>query len=303
MKKIYCAICQDEDYTIKYPERIDYTKIDFSPRRAPDRNHCRIVQCKKCGLVFANPIFDDDYILDLYRNFAFINELQVDLMGEDYLEQLRESGSVIGGKGNLLEIGCGNGCFLKKAKEFGFNVYGVEPGKNAVDQADQDVKGNIINDVFKAGLYEEKFFDLVCVIQVFDHLIDPNDVLRNIRKVMKENGHILVVSHNVRFYLTRILGEKSSMYDIEHIYLFDKVTIKKLLEKHGFQVIYVKDMMSRYTIGHIIKMFPFPDFARHFLTKTARRLGIIDKRIKIMGGNMVALAKKVDNATSQNYLT
>jgi len=62
-------------------------------------------------------------------------------------------------------------------------------------------------------------------------------------------------------------------------------------------------MMSRYTIGHIIKMFPFPDFARHFLTKTARRLGIIDKRIKIMGGNMVALAKKVDNATSQNYLT
>jgi len=127
---------------------------------------------------------------------------------------------------------------------------------------------------------------------VFDHLIDPNDVLKNISKVVKENGYILAISHNVRFYLTKILGEKSPMYDIEHIYLFDKITMRKLLEKHGFQVIYVKDMMSRYTIGHIIKMFPFPGFIKHFLTDAASRLDITDKQVKIMGGNMVALAKK-----------
>lgn len=293
MKEIYCAICQHKDYRVKYPECINYAKIDFSPRRAPQRNHCRIVQCNKCGLIYASPIFNDEDILKLYKDSAFIDELQVEFMAEDYLEQLKKASLFIGGKDNFLEIGCGNGCFLKKAKEFGFkNVYGIEPCKSAVDQADQMVKGNIINDVFKDGLYKENFFDLVCAIQVFDHLIDPNDVLSNIYKVVKENGYILVISHNVRFYLTRILGEKSPMYDIEHIYLFDKITIKKLLEKHGFKVIYVKDMVSRYTVGHILKMFPFPGFIKRFLMNTACRLGITDKQIKIMGGNMVALAKK-----------
>ncbi|MGA2916335.1 MAG: class I SAM-dependent methyltransferase [Sedimentisphaerales bacterium] len=293
LKEVFCAVCQSKDYRMKYPECINYAGIDFSPRRRPSKNHCRIVQCNKCGLIYADPILNDDYILQLYRDSTFINEIQVELMAEDYLDQLKRAGSLMDNKDNLLEIGCGNGCFLKKAKEFGFkNVYGVEPCKNSVEQADQEVKRNIVNDVFYEGLYKDNFFDLVCVIQVFDHLIDPNDVLRNIYRVTKEDGYILVISHNVKFILTKILGEKSPMYDIEHIYLFDKITIRKLLEKHGFQVIYVEDIMSRYTISHVLKMFPLPGFIKNFLMNVTSRLGIADKRIKIMGGNMVALAKK-----------
>jgi len=293
-KKISCAVCQSKDYRVKYPEHINYAGINFSSRRSPSKNHCRIVQCNKCGLIYANPIFNDDYILRLYRDSVFINEVQVELTAEDYLDQLKIATVFIDNKCNLLEIGCGNGCFLKKAKEFGFkNVYGVEPCKDSVEQADQEIKGNIINDVFKEGLHKDNFFNLVCVIHVFDHLIDPNDVLKNIYRVTKESGHILVISHNVKFILTKILGERSPMYDIEHIYLFDKTTIRKLLEKNGFRVIYVKNMMSRYTIGHILKMFPFPGSIKTFLLKACNFLKIADKAIKINGGNMVALAQKI----------
>ncbi len=293
-KKTPCAICEVENYKMKYEESIDYNKIDVSPRHIPSKSHYRIVECNKCGLIYSNPIFSDDYIIKLYNNSSFINEIQVEFMAEDYLGQLKKASSFIKQKNNLLEIGCGNGCFLKKAKDFGFkNVYGVEPSKNAFEQADEEIKGNIINDVFRGGLYKDNFFDLACVIQVIDHVIDPNDILRNIYKVIKENGYILIISHNVRFFLTKILGEKSPMYDIGHIYLFDKITIRKLLAKHGFQVVYVKNITSRYTIGHILKLFPFPDFVKHFLIDAAVKLSIEHKKIKIMGGNMVAFAKKI----------
>lgn len=293
LKKISCAVCHSNDYRVKYLECIDYAKIDFSPRRAPSKNHCRIVQCNTCGLVYANPVLNDEHILQLYKDSVFINEAQVELMAEDYLDQLKKAGLFIYKRDNLLEIGCGNGSFLKKAMEFGFaNVYGVEPCKHSVDQAPVSLKGNIVNDIFRDGHFESNFFDVVCATQVFDHLTDPNDVLKNLYRVTKENGHILIISHNVRFILTKILGERSPMYDIEHIYLFDKITIRKLLEKQGFKVIYVKDMMSRYTISHILKMFPLPAFIKCFLTDAVNRLCLADKKIKMAGGNMVALAKK-----------
>jgi SAM-dependent methyltransferase len=293
-KEIFCAVCRSNNYRVKYPEHINYSGIDFSPRRQPSKNHCRLVQCKRCGLIYANPIFNDDYILQLYRNSVFINEKQVELMAEDYLDQLKKASLFFKNRNNLLEIGCGNGCFLMKAKKFGFkNVYGVEPCKDSVAQAEEEVAGNIINDVFKAGLYKDNFFDVVCAIQIFDHLIAPNDVLKNIYKVIKENGYLLIISHNVKFILTKILGERSPMYDIEHIYLFDRITIKKLLEDNGFRVIYAKNMMSRYTLGHILKMLPLAGSVRIFFTDLISRLGLINKEIKVMGGNMVALAKKI----------
>ncbi len=293
-KEIPCAVCQSKDYRVKYPEHINFSGIDFSPRRHPSKNHYRMVQCKKCGLTYASPIFNDDYIVHLYRNSSFVNEMQVEFMAKDYLDQLRRASLFINNKDNLLEIGCGNGCFLRKAKDFGFkNVYGVEPCKDSIGQADPKIKENITNDVFREGLYSDNIFDLVCAIQVFDHLIDPNDVLENIHRVTKENGYVLLISHNVSFILTKILGERSPMYDIEHICLFDKTTIRKLLEKHGFRVIYVRDIMSRYTIRHILKMFPLPESTKRFLTNTMSRLGLADKKIKIFGGNMVALAQKI----------
>jgi SAM-dependent methyltransferase len=294
LKEIFCAVCESKDHRVKYPEHINYGNIDFSPRRTSSRNHCRIVQCKNCGLVYANPIFNDHYILQLYRNSSFINEKQVELMAEDYLDQLKVAAPFIDKKCNLLEIGCGNGCFLKKAKEFGFkNVFGVEPCKDSVEQADQEIKGNIINDVFKGGLYKDNFFDLACIIHVLDHAIEPNDVLENVYRTTKESGHVLVICHNIKFMLGRILGESSPMYDIEHIYLFDKTTVRKMLEKNGFKVIYVKDMISRYTIRHVVKMFPFPDFIRTVLLKAVNFFKMGDKTVRIYGGSMVAFAQKV----------
>ena len=295
MAMIPCAVCQNSDYRVKYPEYIEASEIDFSARRAPSKTHYRIVQCNRCGLIYSNPVFTNDQIIRLYKDCSFAHEKQVELMGQDYLDQLKRALLFVDEREKLLEIGCGNGYFLKKAKEAGFkNVYGVEPCKDAVNQADLAVRKNIINDVFQDGMYQEHSFDLVCVIHVFDHLMSPDEVLRTIRKILKPKGYILAMSHNVRFLLTKTLGERSPMYDIEHIYLFDKRTLSNLLHKNGFKVLYVRDMLSRYTLAHAVKMFPLPAFLKNSLLELFNRLNVAEKKFKIIGGNMVALARKSD---------
>ncbi len=293
MKSISCAVCQSQNYKVKYPEYIDYSNIDFSARRPPTKNHFRIVQCNECGLIYSSPIFPDDEIIELYRKSKFISEIQADNMSEDYLDQLIKASTFFEERENLLEIGCGNGSFLKKANEFGFkNVYGVEPGIDAVNKAEPEIKKNITNSTFQDGLFEENFFDLVCVIQTFDHLLDPNDVLNNITKVLRKKGYIFIVSHDIRAFMPSVLGKRSPMYDIEHIYLFDKNTICKLLKNHKFKILYVNNIPSRYTVEHGIKFFPLPSTIENNLINIARKLNILKKTIKFFGGNMVLLAQK-----------
>ena len=64
MKEINCAICQNSNYKILYKPNFDIKKVDyniFSARRLPDKIHYRIVKCKKCGLIYSNPIFAVSY--------------------------------------------------------------------------------------------------------------------------------------------------------------------------------------------------------------------------------------------------
>ena len=47
------------------------------------------------------------------------------------------------------------------------------------------------------------------------------------------------------------------MYDIEHIYLFDKRTIRRIFDTNGFEVVGVANLRNSYTLGYAAKMFPF----------------------------------------------
>src|SRR5690606_6939336 len=117
-----CAICRDkEDTIILYRERFDKRKITaktFSARRIPDRMHYRFVKCRRCGLVFSNPIFPPEKIVTLYKESDFTYQKESVFLGQTYLSYLEKY--VLPKKmkhTSLLEIGCGNGFFLEEVKK------------------------------------------------------------------------------------------------------------------------------------------------------------------------------------------
>lgn len=293
MDEISCAICGPQaSFGILYSERIPQGEnIVFASRRDPDRVHFRIVRCNRCRLIYSNPIFSIEQIKVLYKKSKFINEPQSQNRINEYQNYLFKILPLIKRKRRILEVGCANGSFLKAALKLGFEeVWGVDPCEEAIKYADIDIRPRIINTFFKQELFEPESFDAVCFFQVLDHSTDPNVFLQDVHKVLCKGGILLTINHNTRSLITRILGERSSMYDIGHIFLFDQKTMRMILEKNGFEVITISNLANSYTIEYCLKMFPLPKKLRRLLLRATHRLA--NHKIKLRAGNMISIARK-----------
>lgn len=291
-----CSVCGNGvSYQVLYPERLGVVKIDFSSRKEPQKVHYRIVRCRKCGLVYSNPVFFEERIANVYRGGTYFHELQVENYLRDYVTEFKKIIPYLKNKENLLEIGCANGFFLKVAQEEGFkNVVGVEPCREAVEKACPKIKNRIICNNFTAELFQKDFFDIVCFFQVLDHVLYPNTFLQDIYKILKPGGLILAINHNVQFLMTRLAGENSPMFDVGHIYLFDKITIRKIMKKNNFEVLYIQGLLNHYTLEYSLRMMPLIPLFKKVIIKTARLLKISNLLLKFPAGNMVAVARKIN---------
>ena len=99
-------------------------------------------------------------------------------------------------------------------------------------------------------------------------------------------------NHNIKSLFARILGRRCPMIDIEHIYLFDKSTMNRLLSNHGLEVEIIESLYSAYSIGYAVKMFPFPKLWKETILKFCEWTKLNNLEVRFPGGNMVSIARK-----------
>jgi len=145
----------------------------------------------------------------------------------------------------VLDIGCAYGYLLKKFDEVGCETYGVDISKHAIEMARKETRATLyVHDVDKGlPMFSDEYFDLVTMIHVIEHLDSPYNVLREIRRVLKLRGRLVVLTPNLNSlarYLLKILRREYKWYgftDITHKYLFTLASLKLLVERAGFRVI------------------------------------------------------------------
>lgn len=270
----------------------DLTPEVFSARRATEHFHYAIERCENCGLVFSREILPDDILGHLYAQSKVTFAEYTDVIRRDYwrcLEPFMEGRT----KGSALEIGCSNGFFLEELLARGFKqVYGCEPSVEAKEMAHASVRNNIASTFFKGGMYEKGSFDLVCSFQTLDHLNDPLAVVREVHKILKPTGLAYFITHNVDALQARLLGEKSPIIDVEHIYLFNRQTLRLLLERAGFQVLTVSSVINSYPLDYWLRMFPLPAWTKSVLRKTTVALGLGTMPLPLRAGNVFIVAQR-----------
>lgn len=297
MQSINCAVCRKKTpFAILY--KASFSKKDINPkiysyRRIPDRKHFQFVRCLNCGLTFSNPITDPGKIIKSYKDSFFPVVEDLKTAGKVYAEFLELATANFKKKGPLLDIGCGNGFFLEEARRRGFKpLFGVEPSKDSFKSIPKTInRKNLIMDIYKKGQFEKNFFNIVCFFQVIDHIINPNEFLRNCYSVLKPGGLVIAIMHDAKSLTAKILGEKSPIFDIQHIYLFDKKTIRQIFEQNGFEVIKVTNSYSRYSIDYWLKMAPLPNFLK-ILSQKFTDFSFMKKKVQLNIGNMVIVARR-----------
>jgi 2-polyprenyl-3-methyl-5-hydroxy-6-metoxy-1,4-benzoquinol methylase len=145
----------------------------------------------------------------------------------------------------VLEIGCGEGHFAKMLTKDKREVWGVEYNAKAAEEASQ-----VLYKVFAGAIEEimkelpDNYFDLIIFNDVLEHLIDPSNVLCNIKEKLSINGQILASIPNLRFakVLYYLMFEKDFTYtdfgilDSTHLRFFTKKTMRFLFENSGYTI-------------------------------------------------------------------
>lgn len=257
--------------------KLQYVKCDLCGQ---DKTHSvyvergfNIVECIYCGLVYVNPRFSYDHYRsktnlsyeelvseslnaadhqqknsstnDLNRN-RYIRERTKESLSN--LKQLKNFGKK---SGRLLDVGCGEGFFLKAATREGWEAIGIEISSSHKPPT-EDCLYVIQEDILKVDL-EENSFDAITFYDVLEHLPYPDEALKKSWTLLKKDGILVIRVPNEKFLrlkmkiistffnndfvLKKINFSILGYYAPEtHLYNFNQETLKKLLKNNEFKI-------------------------------------------------------------------
>ena len=145
----------------------------------------------------------------------------------------------LGGRqtGKLLDVGCGNGRFLAKMRDLGWEVFGVEPDVEAVKVAKERFNVEVASGRLEDVHFSESTFDAITLNHVIEHVPDPVALLQESRRVLKPGGKLVAVTPNVESLGHRLF--RSAWLGLEpprHFYLFSLRTLRTCAERAGLRV-------------------------------------------------------------------
>ncbi|MDY5389734.1 class I SAM-dependent methyltransferase [Cloacibacillus porcorum] len=292
-----CPICDDDDFDVLYASTLNsdsFTPEIFSARRIPDRLHGQFVKCNTCGCVYVNPVTDVEFLSDLYEKSKFTYGPIVDDIQRTYLHYFKKALAFhpLSKGSSLMEIGCGNAFFLEGAHRLGVDlVYGVEPSSDAIANASNVIRPQIINDIFRPGLFSEQSLDYICAFQVADHLPHPKETFRECFRILKRGAVLLCLNHNVDAVSAKVLGERSPIFDIEHTISYSPKTMTRLLQGCGFTIVNCGTAYNKYNLPYLLHLFPFSNvIKRNALFKKFQSINNI--KLPLPLGNLFMIAQK-----------
>ena len=292
-----CAICGTLGHATElYPSTIAadvFNSEVFSARRLPDRVHYRMARCNACGLVRSDPVAPPELHAQLYRAGDFGVAEETANMARTYgryLARLERHGVR---KGCLLEVGCATGFVLEQALDQGYAVTrGVEPSAPMVAAASPRVRPGIVCDIMRHGLFPPNSFDAACLFQTFDHLSHPEEVLDEVRAVLRPGGLLLLLNHNAAAFSAKVMGERSPIIDLQHTYLYSPSTMRRILQARGFEPLEVGGVSNDYRLRYLAHLAPLPRplKALALAVLDATPLGAIQVSVPL--GNLYAIARR-----------
>ncbi len=146
--------------------------------------------------------------------------------------------------GSCLDVGCGAGNMAKAIKRGrpDLEVHGIDLSRSAIDTARRDPQGVRFQVAPADRLpFPDSSIDAVTMFDVLEHVADPDQVLREVRRVLKPSGlfHLVLPLESqprtIYAALTRH-GWQAKRRHCGHIQLFDERRYRAMAEAAGLPV-------------------------------------------------------------------
>jgi len=142
-----------------------------------------------------------------------------------------------GEKGRLLDIGCGNGQFLDRMRQLGWEVVGVEPDGKAVSAARERSELEVFQGSLEEAKFPDRHFDAITMNHVIEHVQDPIGLLKECCRLLKPSGKLVVVTPNIKSVGRRMFDGAWLPWDPpRHLFLFSPQALRASAERAGLVI-------------------------------------------------------------------
>jgi len=244
---------------------------DTAPLMDIDGFH--IVRCRRCGLVYVNPRFQQEALHEIYTEAYYEHDgidNGLEFYGyEGYLED-RENIKItfakrlrtierFASRGRLLDVGCATGFFLALARDQGWEAIGTEVSSFAAEYAREELGLTVHTGTLRQLQLESGSFDVVTMWDVIEHLLDPTAELKEAGRLLRPGGVLSIITPDIDSSVARLLGPRwEEVRRVrEHVYFFSERTLREMLAGVGFRVLKRESASKVFFLGPAVRRLKY----------------------------------------------
>ncbi len=251
-----CPICDQSDYKV-----IGKPRVSAKAEKVLKKTY-NIVRCSACGFYYLNPNLElskDEWQV-LYDNEYFVpmNKWLERRRKRDLVKRFNKFQKYSkSGKKNYLDVGAGEGYGLIEASKRGWEVYGVDITDHRIHEAKSSKFTFYLSDLISAG-FPNDYFDFIYVDSVLEHVPNPMEILKELKRIVSIGGVIYVgvpnenslftIAQQIAFNISGRSGESSRLKPFTspfHIGGFTKNSLKLAIKNSGLSAIELRNFASK----------------------------------------------------------
>lgn len=252
IKQKNCKICSNPGiniFDIKFSHfeiinffTSEYNKktSNFLKKKIGDKNFI-LKKCEKCQFIWQENIPKENFLKKIYDQIIDPNESfnkskkNYDLQKKNSLNEIVFFQNFHQKKNlNILDFGAGWGTWLKSIQKICSNIFAIEFS----NVRKKHLKKNSIKVInLKKKLTYKNYFHVVRLEQVLEHVANINDIIINLKSMMKKGGVLSIGVPNGKNEIQneKINIKKGPIQPLEHLNCFNNKSLKILFEKNGFK--------------------------------------------------------------------
>jgi SAM-dependent methyltransferase len=203
-----------------------------------------ILLCASCGSGYAGTALPAGDLRDYYSNLSKYDTLSCagDISSLDRERAALAAafvGPLVNSIGSALDVGCSAGVFLSKLRDAGIkDVRGIDPAGQAAEVA-RNLFGIQVSRAPAEGFDGYGRFDLVCLMAVLEHLLEPRRLLAEVARQLRPGARVLIEVPDAGAFdrpVTNEAFEPLGEFSNEHINFLAIGDIRRLAHDVGLEV-------------------------------------------------------------------
>ena len=191
------------------------------------------------------------YGADYFEPWAISDDPSVEEIKEQTFGPIIAASGVRAGD-TLLDVGCATGVLVGQAMRAGVESYGIDVNEHAITQARSGYPaGEFAVAVLADVPFPEVTFDAVTMVDLIEHVRDPEAELRHVARRLRPEGRLVISTPRVDSVLRWLLQGSWPQYREEHLTYFSRSGMEAVMLRAELTVLSVRATVKTLNLGYI----------------------------------------------------